>query len=301
MSDLETGSVEANGLRFAYLARGAGPLALCLHGFPDHPLSFAGQLEAFAAAGYRAVAPFMRGYGATAVPAPQHFQGAALARDAVALIDALGGGRAVLLGHDWGAFAAYGAAVLAPDKVAKLITLAVPYGPGLRQALLADPVQQRRSWYMFFFLSPFAEAAVAREDFAFLDRLVADWSPGWTPPAPYREAVKVLFRAPGTLPAALGYYRHAFRPELQSPALRADQERLGAEPVRVPTLYLHGARDGCIGAELVQGMEALFPRGLTTRVVPGAGHFLHLENPREVNDAILRFLAASGSETTERR
>ena len=291
MNRFETASVELDGVRFPYLARGAGPLLLCLHGFPDHPSSFAGQLETFSAAGYRVVAPFMRGYAPAGARAPEHFQGAVLARDAIGLIDALGGGRAVLLGHDWGAFAAYGAALLAPEKVAKLIALAVPYGPGFGRALVANPRQQRRSWYMYFFQMPFAEAALARDDFAFLDRLVAEWSPGLAPDPEYRETVKAMFRQPGVAQAALNYYRHAFRPDLQSPALRRHQERLGQEPIQVPTLYLHGADDGCIGAEVAQDMAALFPRGLTTQIVPGAGHFLHREKPRVVEEAVLRFLA----------
>jgi len=287
----ETASVELDGVRFPYFARGAGPLLLCMHGFPDHPSSFAGQLETFSRAGYRVVAPFMRGYAVAGTRTPEQFQGAALALDAIGLIDVLGGGRAVLLGHDWGAFAAYGAALLAPEKVEKLITLAVPYGPGLGRALVANPVQQRRSWYMYFFQMPFAEAALARDDFAFLDRLVADWSPGWAPDPQYRETVKSMFRQPGVAQAALNYYRHAFRAELQSPALRRHQERLGQETIQVPALYLHGADDGCIGAEVAQGMEALFTRGLTTQIVPGAGHFLHREKPQVVEQAILRFLA----------
>ena len=97
---------------------GEGPLALCLHGFPDHAHSFRFQLPALAAAGYRVVAPFLRGYAPTEVPNDGPYQAAALAQDAVALIDALGQGQAVLIGHDWGAVAAHGAAIVAPEKSA---------------------------------------------------------------------------------------------------------------------------------------------------------------------------------------
>ncbi len=151
-----------------------------------------------------------------------------------------------------------GAALLAPEKVAKLITLAVPYGPGFGRALVPNPLQQRRSWYMYFFQMPFAEAAFARDDFAFLDRLVAEWSPGLAPDPEYRETVKAMFRQPGVAQAALNYYRQAFRLELQSPALQRDQERLGQEPIQVPALYLHGAEDGCIGAEVARGGGSRF-------------------------------------------
>src|SRR5580765_1168097 len=103
MEELRQGRVRANGLTFATLEAGDGPLVLCLHGFPDHARSFRHQLPALAAAGFRAVAPFMRGYAPTEVPPDGPYQSAALAQDAVALIDALGYQRAAIFGHDWGA------------------------------------------------------------------------------------------------------------------------------------------------------------------------------------------------------
>src|SRR5262245_22024238 len=128
MEDFRRGHVRANGLNFAFLEAGSGPLVLCLHGFPDHARSFMHQLAALAKAGFRAVAPFMRGYAPTDVPPDGPYQSAALAQDAVALIEALGYTRAAVFGHDWGAVAAYGAAVLAPERVPRLIVAAVPHG-----------------------------------------------------------------------------------------------------------------------------------------------------------------------------
>src|SRR5690606_10596075 len=126
--EFRRGEVQANGLRFATLEAGDGPLALCLHGFPDTARSFRHQLPALAAAGFRAVAPWMRGYAPSAVPADGPYQSAALAQDAAALIEALGYDEAVLIGHDWGAVAAHGAAILAPQRVRRLVTIAVPHG-----------------------------------------------------------------------------------------------------------------------------------------------------------------------------
>lgn len=292
MSDFKAGSVTANGLRFATLEAGDGPLALCLHGFPDHARSFRHQLPALAAAGYRAVAPFMRGYAPTEIPGNGVFQTAALAQDAVELIAALGYSSAVVFGHDWGAVAAYGAAILAPDRVTKLVTAAVPHGPGVLDAFITNYDQQRRSWYMFFFQMPFADAAVPHDDFRFLERIWQDWSPGWSYPAAEMEALKATFRTPGVLQAALGYYRCTLNPALQDPALMETQMRISMSPVDVPTLYLHGVRDGCIGAELATGMDALFPRGLRTETIADAGHFLHQERPDEVNRIVLEFLRA---------
>ena len=109
--------IRANGVHFAYLDAGQGPLVLCLHGFPDTAWSFVPLLERLAAAGYRAVAPFMRGYPPSG-PAPDgDYRVITLGRDALALIEVLGAQRAVLVGHDWGAAATYIAAALAPERV----------------------------------------------------------------------------------------------------------------------------------------------------------------------------------------
>lgn len=291
MAEPRRGEVRANGLRFATLEAGDGPLVLCLHGFPDHAHSFRHQLPVLAAAGFRAVAPFLRGYAPSDVPADGPYQSAVLGQDAAALIEALGYRQAAVFGHDWGAVAAYGAAILAPERVARLITAAVPHGPALGAAFLTSFEQQRRSWYMFFFQTPLADLAVAHDDFAFLERLWRDWSPGWEWPAAGMAAVKDTFRQPGVLAAALGYYRHTFNPLLQRPELAEAQGRTQLEPVGVPALYFHGARDGCIGVELCDGMEAFFPAGLEKVIVPDAGHFVHQERPDVVNAALLQFLA----------
>lgn len=291
METFQTGSVTANGLRFHYIEAGAGPLVLCLHGFPDHARSFRFQLGALAAAGFRAVAPFMRGYSPSEQPADGQYQTAVLAQDAVALIRALGHeGAAAVLGHDWGAVAAYGAAILAPERIAKLVTIAVPHGPTFAQALMGDYDQQRRSWYMFFFQHPFAEMALAAGDFVFLERLWADWSPDWRCEPEEMEALKRTFRQSGVVSAALGYYRCALNPSLQSPQLAELQQRLAFAPIDVPTLTFHGANDGCIGVDLVAGMDALFAKGLRVEIVSGAGHFLHQEQPEVVNALLLEFL-----------
>ena len=289
---LREGAVRARGLTFRTLEAGEGPLVLCLHGFPDHAHTFRHQLPVLAAAGFRAVAPFMRGYAPTD-PAPDgRYQSAALALDAIALVEALGHDDAAVVGHDWGAVAAHGAAVAAPARVRRLVTAVVPYGLALMNAFSTDYDQQRRSWYMFFFQTPFAEAAVAHEDFAFLERLWRDWSPGWRWPREAMDALKATFRAPGVLTAALEYYRHTFDPTRQDPALADLQGRMMMVPIEVPCLYLHGTDDGCVGVDLAAGMEAFFPRGLATHVLPGAGHFLHQEQPDAVNRLVLEFLRA---------
>ena len=173
----------------------------------------------------------------------------------------------------------------------KLITAAVPYGPSFLNALARNYAQQRRSWYMYFFQAAFAEAAVSRDNFKFIERIWTDWSPGWRWTAEDIEPLKRCFSAPGALSAALGYYRANIGAMMKIPAEAIDAAASAAPPrVNVPTMVIHGRDDGCIGAELLEGMEALFPKGLRKEIVEGAGHFAHQEKPDQVNRLILDFL-----------
>jgi pimeloyl-ACP methyl ester carboxylesterase len=273
---VRSATVRANGLQFGLLEAGSGPLALCLHGFPDAAYTWRHLLPVLAGAGFHAVAPFMRGYAPTAVPADGAYHLGALVADAVALHEVLGGdANAVLIGHDWGAEAAYGAAAFAPGRWRRLVTLAVPPA-ALDEVLFSDYDQLKRSFYLFMFRDPagFAETVVARDDLAFLDKLWRDWSPGFQP-GEHLARVKDCLRQPANLAAALGYYRAT-----------ADQEAAGHQAPQ-PTLYLHGARDGCIGVDLVRGAERLLAPSSRMIVIDEAGHFLHLEEPGQVNDHIL--------------
>src|SRR6056297_537240 len=204
--EITEGRVRAGELEFGYLEVGSGPLALCLHGFPDSAWGWRHLLPQLADAGFRAVAPFMRGYAPTEVPADAMYQTGALASDACALHEALGGdGEAVLIGHDWGAMATYGAASLEPDRWRRVIAAAVPPAGAMGQGFLSFD-QLRRSWYMFFFQHPLADVVVPMADLAFIDRLWADWSPGYDASADVPH-VKDALRDPANLAAALGYYR----------------------------------------------------------------------------------------------
>jgi pimeloyl-ACP methyl ester carboxylesterase len=287
--NLKTGRVEANGLTFHYLEAGQGPLVLCLHGFPDNAHTYDELLGALADAGFRGVAPFMRGYAPTS-PAPDgRYQSVLLAQDALALITALGSERAFLVGHDWGATATYGAAALAPERIERMVTIGAAHPAAVRGPLAASYERHKGVWHAYFFQMPVAEQVVAADDFAFLEHWWRDASPEYDP-TPVIERVKATFRQPGVVTAALGYYRHTFHPANRDPALQALQERASSAPTSVPTLALHGTRDRPGRLEAFEGMDDLFLKGLEKVVFPGAGHFVHIERPRDVNRRIVNFL-----------
>lgn len=281
-------SVVANGLTFGLLEAGDGPLALCLHGFPDTAYTWRYLLPQLADAGYHAVAPFLRGYAPTAIPTDGAYQSGALAADANALHGVLGGaGDAVLIGHDWGAIASYLAAVHAPASWRRLVTIAVPPPMAVAAAFLSY-AQLKRSFYIFLFQTALAEVAVGQHDLAFLDGLWADWSPGYDASVDLAHLKKAL-RDPANLAAAIGYYRAMLDPSLHQSAYATEQEGAVAIPPQ-PTLYLHGTSDGALGVELVAGAETYLSAGSRAEVLDGVGHFLHLEEPDRVNSRILDWL-----------
>jgi pimeloyl-ACP methyl ester carboxylesterase len=291
-SPLRSRTIRANDLEFGVLEAGPvrGPLALCLHGFPDSAHTWRHLLPELAAAGFHAVAPFMRGYAPTGIPADGEFGIGALAADAIALHDALGGdGDAVLIGHDWGAEAAYGAAAHARERWRRLVTLAVPPAR-LDELLFSDYEQLRRFFYIFMFRDPagFADALVAARDMAFLDMLWRDWSPGYDASAELAH-VKECLRDPARLAAAIGYYRAA---GAGTGGRYAAEERAALEQAPQPTLYLHGADDGCISADLARRAKDLLTPESQVVVLENAGHFLHLERPDEIGARILAWVRA---------
>ncbi len=283
-------TIAANGVEFAYLEAGPadGPLALCLHGFPDTAHTWRYLLPRLAEAGYHAVAPFLRGYAPTSIPEDGCYDTGTLALDACALHEALGGSDdAVIIGHDWGAFAAYGAAAYQPERWRAMVTSAVP-----PQASMADGFfrydQLRRSWYVFFFQTPLADYAVGLDDHAFIDRLWADWSPGFDGSWDAARA-KEAIGTPERLAAAIGYYRSTFSGPPSRPEAAAAQAASGTTAPQ-PSLYLHGADDGCMGLDIIGPVTDHLAPGSALVVVEGTGHFLQVEKPDEVNDHIMAFL-----------
>lgn len=289
--------VTAGEVDFAYFEAGPpdGPLALCLHGFPDTALTWERLLDDLGSAGFHAVAPFMRGYHPTSLAPDGNYELAALAKDACDLADTLAGdGEAFLVGHDWGAAAAYPAAAYRPERFARVVTMAVPPGQVVIRAFVERPDQLKRSWYMFFFQHPLSDVAVAGDDFAFIDMLWRDWSPTLAPGDDYLRVLKDALSQPGGLQAALGYYRAMLNPPPSPDPALADVRDAVGRAVPVPVLYLQGGADTCMAADLFDpaDLEGAFAEGSAFELVEGAGHFLHLEEPERVNRRIVDFLTA---------
>lgn len=287
------GDARVNGFRMAYLEDGPqdGPLAICLHGFPDHALTWRDLIPRLADAGYRAVAPWMRGYHPTEIPPRGHYQHGALASDVVQLHEVLGGDdRAVVIGHDWGAVAAYGAAAGAPERWRRVVALAVPPPAVWVPEVFVDLDQLRRSRYIAFFQLPFLpERVISRDDLSGLDRIwYASWD-GYRDAPDFREALHRTFEAPGTLSAALGYYRAIFNPLRHSRRfLHLDLAGLRVPPQ--PTLFLAGDDDRAISPRWAREAAPLLAPGSEADVVEG-GHWFHLERPDAIAERILGFIA----------
>jgi pimeloyl-ACP methyl ester carboxylesterase len=280
-----------NGERqFTALSAGSGPLVLLLHGFPDGPCSFRHQLTALAAAGYRAIAPTMRGYEPSSQGSLEGYHAADMASDAVAWLDQLGADRAHLIGHDWGSTIATAAASMAPERWHSLSLLSVPHPGRFQQEGLRVPQQLKNSWYLFFFqLRGFADWWVKRKNYAFLEYLWRKWSPNWAGVTQELPDLKRRFQQAGVLKASLQYYRLAL--DTTSPQGKLSRELLNGE-IRIPTLGLTGLNDGCIKAEAFRlcMKKEDFPAGLSVELIDDAGHFLQLEQPQAVNRALLAWL-----------
>ena len=271
----------------SYLAQGDAdaPLVVCLHGFPDIPRTWTHQMQGLADAGFRVVAPWLRGYAPSTINGP--FDMPTLVDDLRALVDELAPKKQFrLVGHDWGAIVANLAIQMQtqsmPERIEQACTMAVPHFASILNNPSLSPLQLKNSWYIGFFQFPILpEVLIKRNDFAFIERIWRMWSPGFTLDEDYRRELNACFDA--SMPGPLNFYR-AFRSRANVKALRAC-----LPPVSTPTLYIHGADDGCVRSEFATRQAQYFSGPFEERILEGAGHFAHLEQPEVVTKSLVDF------------
>ena len=279
-------------LTFSANAAGRGPTVVLLHGFPDVRETYHHQLDALSAAGYRAIAPSIRGYEPGSLAGDGDYGLAALASDVLAWIDQLRVEKVHLVGHDWGSAIAQTCAAMAPEKLHSLTLISVPQVTRWESGATRSLRQIRNSWYMLFFQIPMLpEMIIRRKGNRFLDLLWRTWSPGWSWPDSSLQSVKDAFSRPGVIEAALAYYRQNLN-RFTKPNKRVRQRF--ASGIHVPTLGIVGEIDGCIDCKLFcESMrDEDFPAGVSVHVIPDTGHFPQQEAPAEVNAQLLDFFAS---------
>ncbi|EHN11545.1 epoxide hydrolase [Patulibacter medicamentivorans] len=266
-----------DGREHVFADTGEGPLVVFLHGFPDTPHGWDGIAAAVAAAGFRAVRPWLRGYHPATIVPGRPYDALTIAADPLSLLDALGERQAVIVGHDWGSVIAYGAASLAPERVRAIVPVALPHPTLLPQNLAT-------LWTARHFIVhklPIAERLARRNDFAYIDGLYRRWAPSWHGPA--REQclahVRACFADPRSLSGALDYYR-------------ALSMKVPAELVKVPDvrgLVVGGGGEHVLDGTFEETAKQL-GAGSSALVVPGAGHWPHREGEAQFTQALVDFL-----------
>jgi len=270
--------IEANGVRFAYIEEGQGPLVLLFHGYPETARSWASVQHRIAAAGYHVVAPYMRGYPPTSFADDYSVQ--SLGRDVLALIDAFGSNRAVVIGHDWGAAAVYSAAGQDPSRISKLVALSVPHPRGI----VDDATIFWEAPHFVYYQFPWAERLLWSQDFAHIERIYKTWAPNYDPPPDVIEDIKATLRVPGATASTLGYYWAIARADPEETRAAATKQIL------MPALVIVGTGDGPIRMERFEKARSAFVNKYRLVALGGVGHFPHLEAPEQTAEAIVDFL-----------
>ena len=309
--------VQTNGIKMRIAEMGSGPLVVLLHGWPESWYSWRHQLPALANAGFRVVAPDMRGFGKTDAPmAVEDYDIQKLTADVIGLLDALGEKNAVVVGHDWGAFVAWHCLLLHPDRFRGLVAMSVPY----RGRPAESPIEIMRKTYgdNFFYMLYFQEPGVAEKEFdadprGLLSRLyVSPDSPREAPIVtdPKRAAGGMIARlgAPKGAqswftPADLDYYVSEFREAGFYGGINYYRNihrnwqataQLANAQITLPVLFVAGEKDLVLRGATAEQLTAIMGKFVGdlrgVKVYPGVGHWVQQEIPDEVNKVVIEFL-----------
>ena len=289
-------SIDTSLLRVAYddLNPGAARTVVLLHGWPDSPRCWAGVGPVLAQAGWRVLVPALRGFAPTTflrADTPRTGQLAALGRDLLEFVDALGLREPALVGHDWGARAAANACGLRPGVASHLALLSVGYGTNSPDQTLAL-AQARNYWYHWYMATPRGERTVRDDRHAFARIMWDTWSPpGWYTDQEFLATAQA-FDSPDWPDITLHSYRHRWGHAAGDPHFDADEAALHPAPVLdLPTLVLHGGADTANHPDTSAGKERFFSGRYRRQVLDGVGHFPQREAPVQVAAALLDFLS----------
>lgn len=271
-----------------------GHPVLLLHGWPESPVGFERVSSRLHAAGFRTITPFLRGFGPTrflSADTPRVGAAAALAQDALDLVDQLGVGSFSVIGHDWGARVGYALAALVPERVKSLCALALAFQPRFEFRVPAYE-QSQRFWYQFFMCSDKGAQRVREDPIGFSRFQWETWSPSrWFSEEEFRAAAHAWENPDYAAITLNGYRSRWLANEPWDPRYDEVQSRLGkAERINVPTLMIQGGSDSCDPPSESEGQEQYFGAGYRRVVVAEAGHFPHREAAEVVADAILSWL-----------
>jgi pimeloyl-ACP methyl ester carboxylesterase len=286
-SEVRDGYAEIGDQRLHYVEAGEGPLIVLLHGFPEYWYGWRLQIKPLAAAGFRVVAPDMRGYNLSSKP-----DGVAaydldhLTADIRDLIHERGAQSASLVGHDWGGSVAWATAMSHPEVVDRLDILNAAHPRKLSEGL-HHPGQLRKSWYFFFFALPeLPESVVHANNWHFFRHFLHDANPAYTPEEMDRYIA--AWSQPGAATGMINYYRSSVR----TPAKKA---AAAIQPIKAPTLVIWGQRDQYLGEELAEPDHDDVPNLERVERLPDASHWVHHDASERVTQLLIDFFAPAGT------
>jgi len=272
---------------YSALSTGTGNTVILLHGFPDTADSFIPLMTELSKKNHHVVAPNLRGYESTSLVQNEDYYLDSIVDDIKHLIDEIGTEPVHLVGHDWGATIAFGVAAKYPDKTKSLTMLSVPHPGQFQEKGITQFRQLMLSSYIIFFqLKGISEWFIRKNDFSYIDKLWKKWSPNLKDIKKHTQKLKNrLIAKPEILSAMLTYYRQAVDNKSE---MGLCSKELSSAKIKVPTLGITGNQDGCICADIFKQCmhEDSFLKGIDVLEIDNVGHFLQLEAPNAVANAL---------------
>ena len=281
---LREGYAQVGDQRIHYVEAGDGPMILLLHGFPEYWYGWRKQIRPLAEAGFRVVAPDLRGYNLSSKPdGVGAYDSGLLADDMRGFIRERGAESALLVGHDWGGSVAWVTAMHHPEVVDRLAILNAAHPRKLSQGL-HHPGQLKKSWYFFFFdLPELPESVVRADNWRFLRHFLRDARPQAFTSNDIERYVEA-WSQPGAATAMINYYRSSVR----QPPKRAEAQ---IRPVQAPTLVIWGQNDRYLSPDLAEPEHDDVPNLAKVERLPDASHWVHHDEPERVNQLLADFFA----------